>query len=105
MTKNRRRLKQVEAWLRLHHSPRSPVRVRVERFKEDHLGFCTEDDGGFLIRIRPCAPIHEQIETLLHEWAHAAKGCMNHGKRWGARHQRIYHHWFDGGGQDESRAL
>ena len=105
MTKGRRRLKQVERWLTWRFPAGKPVRVRIERFSGDDQGYCEDRGNEWFIRVRSTLPIHGQMETLLHEWAHAVVGAVNHGKKWGERHQRIYQRWFDGGGQDESRAL
>jgi hypothetical protein len=107
MTKKRKRLKQVEAWLRLNFPPPCKVTVRVENFSDSVVGDIGEGYGGQFIRVSSLGTMHEQIETLMHEYAHllADDGDRHHGPNWGSAYQKIVELWQDEGGEEDSRDL
>tara|TARA_R100001244_G_C5076964_1_gene112859 strand:+ start:62 stop:421 length:360 start_codon:yes stop_codon:yes gene_type:complete len=77
MTKKRKRLGQIMRWLELEFPTIYPVRLRVEKmpkeYKDCHGTYhCpTERCKAALIRLNKKDSLSTQIETLLHEWAHA----------------------------------
>ena len=109
VTKSRRRLKQVEAWLRLEFPVHRPVKVRLERIvksgKDQDLGQCYENDNGWMIRVHKGQPLSGQIETLQHEWSHLRTRCIGHADSGGVEFWRIIRRWHDEDGQKDSRAL
>lgn len=70
-----------------------PVLVRQHPMGEEH-GLCWRTDSGvYKIRLRAADPLHIQIDTLLHEWAHAVAfegdGRWDHTPYWGQAYARL----------------
>lgn len=91
-TKWRRMLR----WLRDAHPARHPVRVerrpRTQR-KKELCGYCEFRDK-FYIFVDRRQVWALQIDTLLHEWAHALTWHGNddddHGPEWGLAYAKLY---------------
>lgn len=68
-----------------------PIRVRVVPLVQE-AGICWLDPASDHIRISiHKSPRHRcQIDTLIHEWAHARAGTVAHGKRWAREFARCY---------------
>lgn len=86
-----------------------PVRVRTVRRLNGAYGDCqllgVDDERWFRIRVSREYNEHIQIETLLHEVAHAlawshlhdSEHCRGyHGPEWGVQYARIYAYLYDG---------
>ena len=101
----RKRLKQTESWLRERFPTPHPVKVRIEKFKNENIcGECFRRNGYVVIRINSIFSIHEQISSLIHEWAHAMTwpnkrleraGFNEHSDIWGLAYAKVYREWFD----------
>lgn len=103
--RKRDRLHQVAAWLRVEHSAKYPVDLRVERLtppgKSKEYGDCNRIGRRFLIRIDPRADWSTSLDTLFHEWAHALTWWVegsHHSDEWGLAYARIYRDFYDLGG-------
>jgi hypothetical protein len=110
---DRKRLKQMENWLRTNFITPYPVIVRVADLKKIQ-GESFRNGLNIIIRINKTIDPHYQRETLLHEWAHAMTwpnsrleklGCPDHSDEWGLAHAKVYRGWFDMGGFVESVGL
>lgn len=70
----RRKLRQLETWLRAHFPPPLDFKVKVicadHTLGRDLMGTTYLKNGVFIIRIRRSLAGYAQRETLLHEWAH-----------------------------------
>lgn len=84
----RRRLRQVEAWLREGFPTAWPVvQVRVERIAGDVDGDCHPTRRGLVLRVRKGLSPETATETLHHEWAHAMTYPTPHMER---AHRRLH---------------
>lgn len=110
----RKRLKQTEVWLRKNFPTPYPVTVRIIKFQDDACGECYRLNKNIVIRINKETPRHEQISSLIHEWAHAMTwpnsrlekiNALEHPDEWGLDYAKIYRGWFDFGGFLESSGI
>mgnify|MGYP001219250257 FL=1 len=75
--KKRSRLGQIKKWLEIEFPTKHEVRLRVERMPAEHRDchgtyHCPTVNGlPAMIRLKKKNSISTQIETLIHEWAHA----------------------------------
>ena len=80
-------------WLRERFPIHARVRVcrRLIPDEEDCVGFCQMyDDGSFLIVVDCRDRIIHQVDTLMHEWAHALVWSNpSHSNRWGRQYARL----------------
>lgn len=81
-----------------------PIKVRRCRMPmcdKDHdvrlFGDCSKDDENFLIRINKDDEYSIQVDTLMHEWAHAVAEWDyendeedSHSDKWGSVYAQIY---------------
>ena len=90
MSKLRRRIGKIKAWLDLNFPTKRDVMLRVAEMPKEYrdcLGTYSVRDGRrkALIRVSADCPISQQIDTLCHEWSHARidpdmeSGCLWHG--------------------------
>ena len=109
MARTRRgRLKQAEAWLRLYFPPALRTVVRVGQIPRGSEGDCSESNNHLLVRVNKNLTWYIAIETLLHEWAHAVawpREAEDHNRAWSDVYGKIYRHWYQDGGAEESRKL
>jgi hypothetical protein len=70
----RKRLHQVKRYLAAHWPTPFPVKLRIERVSERHdfVGITYRVRDSLLIRLDSRMQFGYAVETLLHEWAHAA---------------------------------
>lgn len=70
------------------------VRVIRRPYKRD-CGYTTFDGELFTIRVDSRMSYQTQVDTLLHEWAHARaiQEAYCHRGRWGEIHGEIYQSW------------
>ncbi len=85
MTKKRRRISAIKSWLAIQFPTKYEVMLRVAEMPKEYRdclgtynGPC--DSPRAMIRISKRISLSQQIDTLLHEWAHArtdpdAEGC------------------------------
>jgi hypothetical protein len=71
------------------------VKVRICRVPKSIFGDCRRMADHFLIRISKDASKQTQIDTLVHEFAHAEsflewESTGQHGPVWGVAHARFY---------------
>lgn len=125
----RKRLRDIEEWLRANFPTTYPVVVRVEKFGRENNchGECYYLAGKLRIRLNRCTLDNpdfdepgelergEMIETLLHEWAHAMVWPTVHAERhpknkthhehhqgYWAAYGSIYRAFYDGTGWKRS---
>jgi len=55
------------------HCPLPEPFIIEEIEKDSHLGYCSLSPNGFKIQINTDTDEGNQIETLIHEWAHALR--------------------------------
>jgi len=108
----RGRLKQCEAWLRKNYPPRRKTILQYRRMTPPHkpieYGGVGEEASKLVVSIDNRLGWYDSIHSLLHEWAHTTTWDIKaptHGPEWAAAYGRIYSHWFDEGGCEESRGL
>lgn len=73
---DRRRLRDIESWLKAHFPTMYPVKVRVEHMAvnprgEDDIGECYLSGRQLTIRVEKDLGRRFKVEVLLHEYAHA----------------------------------
>jgi hypothetical protein len=104
---SRKRVKQLELWLRKNFPTPYPVVVHVEKISDNVYGECYKWTGNVTIRINKNIPKAEQLHSLIHEWAHAMtwpnrklekSGRPEHPDEWGLAYAKIYRQCFDEGG-------
>jgi hypothetical protein len=106
MNEKKKRLRQVETWLRLRFPPVSQVVVLYGDFGKKFYADCRLTKGGHnVIRVNTRWRICHCVDGLIHEWSHAYPLCFSHGVEWGFRYQKIYEGFNDAGGSEESRLL
>jgi len=80
-------------WLRIQAPASSTVYVRRCTLTE-LCGNCSYNGIRFFIRINKKDPFRVQLDTLIHEWAHAISwftpGVEDHSGEWGLAYARIY---------------
>ena len=90
MSKLRRRIGKIKAWLDFNFPVERKIMLRVAAMPDEYkdcLGTYSVDErkDRALIRISVDCPISQQIDTLCHEWGHARidpdmeYGCLWHG--------------------------
>lgn len=91
-------------WIRFQYPARYPVEVRFERMAAggDNIAECALRHRKFTIRINHDvlvpSRLHEAIELVIHEWAHArtwGRERAEHGRAWSREYGRLYAAWFD----------
>ena len=74
-----------------------PIRVRRRKLSGEVRGLCTKRKKCYEISIEADMPEDQQIETLIHEVAHALSWPFEHGRerthgpQWGVAYAAIYH--------------
>jgi hypothetical protein len=90
---NEYKWKRTVEWLRLGFLPDIPVKVRRVKLV-GKCGDCSYEQSHFDIRINKADPFRVQLDTLIHEWAHALSwftpGVEDHSGEWGLAYARIY---------------
>jgi hypothetical protein len=83
--------RKILAWLRKTFPIDAPVTVKRVPAKHNH-GVTSFNGRRFFIRIDSIQEESGQLDTLLHEWAHAVamNDAYTHGERWGQIYSRIY---------------
>lgn len=83
-------------FLRARSPTRFPVRV-VRRPYRRLCGWTTLESDYFLIHVSTEQDSQAQVDTLLHEWAHAKAidEAYAHRGRWGEIHGEIYDAWVE----------
>ena len=109
------RIGQIVRWLQARHPTPYPVTVRVVRLPLEgrtySFGDCVWRAKRFYIRVEARHPLAVQVDTLLHEWAHAVahpfaalwSSTPDHGETWALAYGRIYRDFHDEGGAVASR--
>jgi len=120
LTKKERTL-QIVGWLRKVHPPPLPVRVIFrpicvgKHWTQSYDGTTSRKGRTIWIIIDGRLKTYSMIETALHEWAHAMtwrhealekKGYHpDHGDEWALAYGRVYRHYHDQGGREESKKV
>ena len=125
----RKRLLQMETWLRAHFPTPYPVVVKwVPKIaagrdepayirRSGHVAECYWHKPNIVIRLStPLNRIRQvAVDSLMHEWSHAvtmpndrmhrlSSYRQEHPDEWALVYGRIYRNWVDNGGSDESRS-
>ncbi len=101
MTENQK--KRWDALLKILRK-RCPINKRVIVLRRDEIfyneerlgGSCSKNKTGYTIKIKTLQPWQSQIDTLIHEWAHALNFQQNkkyditHGEEWGKCFSKAY---------------
>lgn len=87
-------LRKIVRMLRKDFPTNAPIRVeRPAWFKLGYHGDTNKGTKGYLIRLNRYEPCAMQIDTLLHEWAHALtwsrKDEPHHSMRWAERYAAL----------------
>lgn len=113
----RGRLEQVARWLRQEYPTPYPVTlkfgIRDHRLKDTDGGGCQRVGRVIIIDVDTTQLWTVAVETLLHEWAHAAvwphahmEGYqVDHGVEWALKFGEIYRRFNDDHGCEESQFL
>ena len=120
---NRDRLYQIRRWLSAVFRTPYPVALRcVKRIAPDNDNELVHGEtyrwGRHIvirIAVRPGVILHNAVDSLLHEWAHAVsmrhdaieEKRLNHGAHddeWGLAYGKIYRRFYDEGGDQDSEA-
>ena len=102
------RLRQVEAWLWLHYPPPLPTALLFGKRVDGDYGYCDLEDGRLVVRIDNRLTWFNAIEWAIHEWSHAfvwGRERVEHNRVWSDAYGKIYQHWHNQGGAEESRNL
>lgn len=75
--------------------PTITVKVRCSRLKAGLCGDCLRMEDHFRIRVNTAKPYQVQVDTLIHEFAHAEaylehENGVEHGPMWGVAHAKFY---------------
>ena len=108
----RGRLRQIENWCRDHHETTYPVKSVTWAAGMKDFGDTTFFPEGKYLRIR-CdknlltISIPLSIHIIMHEWAHAMSwdnsSTEYHCDEWAKAYARLYRHFFDELGYEESK--